>query len=182
MIILRIIIAIILLFIYMICILITPNKYVYILTKYFTTLLLYVCKLSKINVINKHLFYHYCRKDKPVIIVANHTSLWDGIIMNSVFGKVRYLAGKNADKVFVGGKYCLEKLGCVTVKENGTVKTIQEHIKNRKADDGILVIFPDAMDPIPLGKNIAPFKTGAFATGFDILPVVIKYKNYTNKH
>ena len=99
--------------------------------------------------------------------------------MNSVFGKVRYLAAKNADKVFVGGKYCLEKLGCVTVKENGTVKTIQEHIKNRKADDGILVIFPDAMDPIPLGKNIAPFKTGAFATGFDILPVVIKYKNYT---
>lgn len=179
MIILRIIIAIILLFIYMICILITPNKYVYILTKYFTTLLLYVCKLSKINVINKHLFNHYCRKDKPVIIVANHTSLWDGIIMNSVFGKVRYLAAKNADKVFVGGKYCLEKLGCVTVKENGTVKTIQEHIKNRKADDGILVIFPDAMDPIPLGTNIAPFKTGAFATGFDILPVVIKYKNYT---
>ena len=78
------------------------------------------------------------------------------------------------------GKYCLEKLGCVTVKENGTVKTIQEHIKNRKADDGILVIFPDAMDPIPLGKNIAPFKTGAFATGFDILPVVIKYKNYSS--
>jgi hypothetical protein len=35
------------------------------------------------------------------------------------------------------------------------------------------------MNPIPAGKNIAPFKTGAFQGKFDILPVVIKYKNWT---
>ena len=34
------------------------------------------------------------------------------------------------------------------------------------------------MKPVPKGKNIAPFKTGAFVGKFDILPVVIKYKNY----
>ena len=52
-------------------------------------------------------------------------------------------------------------------------------LKTRKANDNVLVIFPDAMNPIPLGKNIAPFKTGAFATGIDILPIIIKYKDHT---
>lgn len=179
MIILRIIIALIIIFIYFLFIIISPQKYVYAITQLFTKLLLYVSKMSNINIINKHLFEHYIDTNKPFIIVANHTSLWDGIVLNSVFGKVRYLAAKNADKVFIGSKYCLEKIGCLTVKENGTVKTIQDHIKKRKAKDSILVIFPDAMNPIPLGHNIAPFKTGAFATGFDILPIVIKYKNYT---
>lgn len=179
MIILRIIIAIIIIFIYFLFIIIFPTKYVYLLTQLFTKLLLYVSKMSKINIYNKELFDHYTATNKPFIIVANHTSLWDGVILNSVFGKVRYLAAKNADKVFVGSRYCLEKIGCLTVKETGTVKTIQDNIKNRKANDSILVIFPDAMNEIPIGQNIAPFKTGAFATGFDILPIVIKYKNYT---
>ena len=179
MIILRVIIAIIIIFIYFFIIIISPRQYVYAITQFFTKLLLYISKMSNINIINKHIFDQYTATNKPFIIVANHVSLWDGIVLNSVFGKVRYLAAKNADKVFVGSKYCLEKIGCVTVKEAGTVKTIQDNIKNRKANDSILVIFPDAMNPIPLGNNIAPFKTGAFATGFDILPIVIKYKNYT---
>ena len=180
MLILRLIMSIILLIIYIACIIITPKQHIYIVTQYFTKVLLYICKLSKINVYNKHIFDHHCNNlNKPFIIVANHRSLWDGIILNSVFGKLRYLAAKGADKVFIGCKYFLRKIDCITVKEIGTVKTIQENIKNRKVTDSILVIFPDSMDPIPFGKNIAPFKTGAFATGFDILPVVIKYKNHT---
>jgi len=41
------------------------------------------------------------------------------------------------------------------------------------------MIFADAMNPILSGYNIAPFKTGGFVGKFDILPIVIKYKNYT---
>jgi len=179
MIILRIIVSIILAFSYLLILVITPKKYVYLISQFFIKLLLYVCRLSNITVINKELFDNYCKTDKPFIIVSNHISLWDGIILLGVFGKIKYLAAKNADKVFIGTKLCLEKLGCIIVEEGGTVETIKKNVKNRKANDNVLVIFPDAMDPIPLGKNIAPFKTGAFATGIDILPIIIKYKDHT---
>ena len=179
MIILRIIVSIILAFSYLLILVITPKKYVYLISQFFIKLLLYVCRLSNITVINKELFDNYCKTDKPFIIVSNHISLWDGIILSGVFGKIKYLAAKNADKVFIGTKLCLEKLGCIIVEEGGTVETIKKNVKNRKANDNVLVIFPDAMNPIPLGKNIAPFKTGAFATGIDILPIIIKYKDHT---
>ena len=179
MIILRIIVSIILAFSYLLILVITPKKYVPNLSQFFIKLLLYVCRLSNITVINKELFDNYCKTDKPFIIVSNHISLWDGIILSGVFGKIKYLAAKNADKVFIGTKLCLEKLGCIIVEEGGTVETIKNNVKKRKANDNVLVIFPDAMDPIPLGKNIAPFKTGAFATGIDILPIIIKYKDHT---
>ena len=179
MIILRIIVAIILALSYLLILLITPKKYVYLISQFFIKLLLNVCRLSNITIINKELFDNYCKTDKPFIIVSNHISLWDGIILSGVFGKIKYLAAKNADKVFIGTKICLEKLGCIIVEERGTVETIKKDVKNRKANDNVLVIFPDAMNPIPLGKNIAPFKTGAFATGIDILPIIIKYKDHT---
>ena len=179
MIILRVIIAIIIVFIYLLLLIITPKTYVYILSKFFIKLLLYVCKLSTITTVNKELFDYYCKSDKPVLIVSNHTSLWDGIMLSGVFGKIKYLAAKNADKVFVGTKFCLNKLDCIIVKNGGTVKAIRNNVNTRKANDNILVVFPDAMNPIPPNKNIAPFKTGAFATGIDILPILIKYKDYT---
>lgn len=179
MIILRIIISIILAFFYFLILIITPKKYVPILSQFFIKILLYVCRLSNITVINKELFDNYCKTDKPFLIVSNHISLWDGIILSGVFGKIKYLAAKNADKVFIGTKICLEKLGCIIVEDSGTVETIKNNVKKRKANDNVLVVFPDAMNPIPINKNIAPFKTGAFATGIDILPILIKYKDHT---
>ena len=64
-------------------------------------------------------------------------------------------------------------------KPNKGTKTLIEKINARKINDNIIVVFADSMNPIPVGKNIAPFKTGAFQGKFDILPVVIKYKNAT---
>ena len=58
-------------------------------------------------------------------------------------------------------------------------KDLIDKINLRKINDNIIVVFADSMNPIPVGKNIAPFKTGAFRGKFDILPVVIKYKNAT---
>jgi 1-acyl-sn-glycerol-3-phosphate acyltransferase len=179
MIVLRIIGSIILAFFYFIILIFTPKRYVCNLSQFFIKLLLIVCRLSNISIINKELFDNYCKTGKPFLIVSNHISLWDGIILSGVFGKIKYLAAKNADKVFIGTKICLEKLGCIIVEDGGTVETIKNNVKNRKANDNVLVIFPDAMNPIPLDKNIAPFKTGAFATGIDILPILIKYKDHT---
>ena len=179
MIVLRIIISIILLIIYLTCLSITPKNYVNNLSNIFIKLILYVCNLAKVNIINKDIFDKYYNSNKPFIVISNHTSLLDGIMLNGAFCRLRYLAAKNADKTIFGAKYIFDKLDCIIVKENGTVRTIQENIKDRKPNDNILVIFPDAMDPIPNGRNIAPFKTGAFASGIDILPILIKYKDYT---
>ena len=62
---------------------------------------------------------------------------------------------------------------------NQGTKALINKINTRKINDNIIVVFADSMNPIPVGKNIAPFKTGAFQGKFDILPVVIKYKNAT---
>lgn len=179
MIVLRIIITIILLIIYLTCLSITPKNYVNNLSNIFIKLILYVCNLTKINIINKDIFDKYYNSNKPFIVVSNHTSLCDGLMLNNAFCRLRYLAAKNADRMIFGAKYIFYKLDCIIVKESGTVRTIQENVKYRKANDNILVIFPDAMEQIPNGKNIAPFKTGAFATGIDVLPILIKYKDYT---
>jgi len=64
-------------------------------------------------------------------------------------------------------------------ESNKGTKTLIDKINTRKINDNIIVVFADSMNPIPIGKNIAPFKTGAFQGKFDILPVVIKYKNWT---
>eukprot|EP00960_Hanusia_phi_P077162 768657-Hanusia_phi.AAC.14 len=34
------------------------------------------------------------------------------------------------------------------------------------------------MDEVPYSQNMGEFKTGAFVGKFEILPIVIKYKNY----
>ena len=179
MIVLRIIITIILIIIYFCCLIITPKCNVNNLSNIFIKLILYVCNLTKINIINKDIFDKYYNSNRPFIIVSNHTSLWDGLMLNNAFCRLRYLAAKDANKMIFGTKYIFDKLDCIIVKESGTVKTIQERVKKRQPNDNILVIFPDAMDRIPNGRNIAPFKTGAFVNGFDILPILIKYKDYT---
>ena len=176
MIVLRILIAIIIVIIYLILLVIIPKKYVYVLSKFFSKKLLWVCGLSNIIVTNKKLFDYYIKNnDKPFIIICNHTSLWDGIILTSIFGKIRYLAAKSAKDLFLGSKYCLNKLDCLFVEKSNTVNIIKENLKS----DSVLVIFPDAMDPIGINQCIADFKTGAFAVNCDILPIIIKYDNYT---
>ena len=86
-------------------------------------------------------------------------------------------------KIFPGMYTLNKKINSIifdsTIKGQKVTDLIYDRISNRKPKDNMLVIYPDAMEPIPAGKNIAPFKTGAFRGKFDILPVVIKYKNAT---
>lgn len=175
MIVLRILIAIIIVIIYLLLLVIIPKKYVFKISQIFSKLLLKVCGLGNINVINKSLFSYYVNKDKPFIIICNHSSLWDGIILTSIFGKLRYLAAKTSENVFIGTKYCLNKLDCLFVENKNTVNKIKDNLKS----NSILVMFPDAMGKIGINQCIADFKTGAFAVNCDILPIIIKYDNYT---
>ena len=175
MIVLRILIAIIIVIIYLLLLVIIPKKYVYVISQKFSKLLLWICGLNNITIINKNLFTHYFDNKKPFIIICNHKSLWDGIILVSIFGKVRFLAAKTSENVFIGTKHCLNKLDCLFVEKRNTVDKIKKNLNS----DNILIIFPDAMGQIDVEQCIANFKTGAFAVNCDILPVILKYDNYT---
>lgn len=175
MILLRIFFAIIIVIIYLLLLIIIPKKFVYKISQFFSKKLLYVCGLNNITVHNKELFDYYFNKGKPFIIICNHISLWDGIILTSIFGKVRYLASKTSTNVFIGTQHCLNKLDCLFVEQQNTVNKIKENLNT----NNVLIIFPDAMNEIPLNQCIADFKTGAFAINCDILPVIIKYDNFT---
>ena len=123
----------------------------------------------------------YLESNKPLIIVSNHRTLFDGVVLMSIFGNLSFLINDKGMSLFPGITIISDKLQFIKMKLNektNSVKKIIDYSKNRKSNQPILTIFPDALDEIPPGLNIAPFKTGAFVGKFDILPVVIKYKNY----
>ena len=95
-----------------------------------------------------------------------------------IFKNIGWIASKNAVKICPLGKLLAKNSQTIIIEKNAT-ETLNEKIKNRKANSNLIMIFADAMNPILPGYNIAPFKTGGFVGKFDILPIVIKYKNYT---
>ena len=95
-----------------------------------------------------------------------------------IFKNIGWIASKNAVKICPLGKLLAKNSQTIIIEKNAT-ETLNEQIKNRKANSNLIMIFADAMNPILPGYNIAPFKTGGFVGKFDILPIVIKYKNYT---
>lgn len=121
--------------------------------------------------------------DKKFIVVLNHKSLLDMFVTFYVNPNICILTSKAGAKIFPGMYELNKKINSIifdsTIKGQKVTDLIYKKVSNRKPNDKMLIIYPDAMEPIPIGKNIAPFKTGAFRGKFDILPVVIKYKNYT---
>ena len=97
----------------------------------------------------------------------------------ATLGELGFLSSKEGAVLMPGMTDILKSFNSI-IQEKGkqTTQQIIEHVAKRKSGDNPLVLFADAMKPVPKGKNIAPFKTGAFVGKFDILPVVIKYKNY----
>lgn len=137
-------------------------------------------QFKSLNVSNIASFERVKKSNRPTIIVSNHISLYDGLILSTALGDVCYFVNMDGMKLVPGIREVNRKIGSVFIDQNsGNSKKIKQYIDNRKSDDNLLVVFPDSMQPIPSDKYIAPFKTGAFIHGYDILPIVIRYKNYT---
>ena len=121
--------------------------------------------------------------DKKFIVVLNHKSVFDMFITFYINPNICILTSLAGAKIFPGMYKLNKKINSIifdsNIKGQKITDLIYERISNRKSKDNMLIIYPDAMEPIPIGKNIAPFKTGAFRGKFDILPIVIKYKNWT---
>ena len=88
--------------------------------------------------------------------------------------------GEEGIRAFPLLKYAiLNNSNCIMVRKGETTKMITEYVNNRKKGEEILIVYADGMEKIPKGNVIAPFKTGAFVPRCKVIPVVIKYKNYT---
>lgn len=149
--------------------------------KYMCKMLINVLGFTKVN-INPEGMKRYQRlleSDQKVLIVANHRSLFDHFILLSVLDNISFLA--ITDGLIIPGLATVVRAlnGIIIEKaKKNTTQRIIDNVKQRKENGNVLVVYPDGMGDILPGEHIAPFKTGAFVGRFDILPIVIKYKNY----
>lgn len=144
-----------------------------------TSLFLKAANFKGVKVNNAKLFKHYVNTDKKLLIVANHKCLFDIFILLNSLQDIGFMLSKTGGNLLPCINSINIKSNSFFYKPNQGTKTLIDKINARKINDNIIVVFADSMNPIPAGKNIAPFKTGAFQGKFDILPVVIKYKNWT---
>lgn len=147
--------------------------------KLMSKLLLKVANFKDFKVNNVKLFKHYINSDKKLLIVANHKCLFDSFILLNSLQDIGFMLSRKGGNLMPFINDINKKSNSFFYESNKGTKTLIDKINTRKINDNIIVVFADSMNPIPVGKNIAPFKTGAFHGKFDILPVVIKYKNWT---
>ena len=147
--------------------------------KLMTKLLLKVANFKNIKVNNAKLFKYYINTNKKLLVVANHKCLFDCFILLNSLQDIGFMLSKTGGNLVPFINSINKKSNSFFYEPNQGTKTLINKINTRKINDNIIVVFADSMNPIPIGKNIAPFKTGAFQGKFDILPVVIKYKNTT---
>ena len=111
----------------------------------------------------------------PFIIVANHSSLLDPVILGvSLKPKIIFLAAAYLFKIHWLG-YLLRKANAIPVQGENDIKPIKKALKILQ-QGGVLGIFPEG--GVDRQKNNLPVKAGAayLATraGVPIVPVVIK--------
>ena len=114
-------------------------------------------------------------QDGPFIIVANHSSLLDPIILGvSVIPKVIFVAAAYLFEIGWLG-YLLRKANSIPVQRENDIKAIKQSLKILR-QGGVLGIFPEG--GIDRQKNNLPIRAGAayLATkaGAPIVPVKIK--------
>lgn len=106
-----------------------------------------------------------------VIIIANHTSIMDFMIMFYVF-KCGFLASSSVKETTIG-KLIAEIIPILFIdrgKDKNTVNKMKDYVKNQ----GSLCLFPEGIIVHP--NTLAKFRTGAFYVDKPILPVIINYK------
>lgn len=114
-------------------------------------------------------------QDGPFIIVANHSSLLDPVILGvSVRPKVIFIAAAYLFKIGWLG-YMLRKFNSIPVQRENDIKAIKQSLEILKRD-GVLGIFPEG--GIDRQKNNLPVRAGAAylaaKIGVPIVPIKIK--------
>ncbi len=116
--------------------------------------------------------------NKSYIIVVNHQSMVDIIVLHSTLGlKLKWIMKKELEKIPLFG-YACKKLGCIYVdrfNHAAALTSMSEAQKNLSKSSSV-IFFPEGTRTRD-GK-LLDFKKGAFrfamATGLPILPITIK--------
>lgn len=177
----RLVICIILFIVYSQLLRIIPSSWVPQLNKLFVKLFLYFANFTRIHINNKQVFDSIVNSDQQCLIVSNHTTLYDSFALMASLGNVCFFANIENMNIFPGLYDICNNLKCVFLNKahKGNAIKIKEKVESRQQYQPLLVVYPDACGYIPIGCNIAPFKTGAFSQGFDVLPVLIEYTDWT---
>jgi 1-acyl-sn-glycerol-3-phosphate acyltransferase len=115
------------------------------------------------------------------IIVANHVSYLDGMILAALFGAPKIVAKAEARNTPIMGKL-LEEMETVFVdrgSENSrqtTLNAIEEHCRAWVEGSRPLLIFPEGTTTN--GESPLQFKKGAFAPGVPVRPVLLVYTGH----
>ncbi len=109
---------------------------------------------------------------KPMVIIANHTTYIDALVIASIFD-CSFLVSSIVKNSWYGSK--LAKLFPIIYiersnKKKNTVQKIQKFINKKQKS---VCLFPEGLVTHP--KTLARFRSGAFRVGSPVLPVVIKY-------
>lgn len=177
----RLISLIIMYMVFLIVVMFIPRQYNHIWRRWLNGIGMRIANFTSITCHNQHIFDNLVDSDSKFLIVANHTNLYDGFLLTAALGKLSFLV----DLSGVGSiplltdmlQYCTNTI--IIDKDKSSVERMQEYVQSRRPGEDALVIFADAMQQIPHGDNVAPFKSGAFRVNCHVLPVVITFKNHT---
>lgn len=120
--------------------------------------------IGKKNIINKNM-----------VIISNHTSIMDFMILFYVF-KCGFLSSSSIKDTLIG-KLVSEIIPLLLI-DRGKNKNTVDKMKKYVNTQGSLCIFPEGVLVHP--DTLAMFRTGAFYIEKPILPVIIKYKPFVS--
>jgi len=120
------------------------------------------------------------RKDISLtpMVVSNHVSYLDGVVLGAVFGAPKIVAKAGAQKLPVLGKIMTEMEVVFVQRETSdsrkaAMDAISSHCTNHKPGQRPLLIFPEGTTTN--GEGLKDFKKGAFNPGVPVRPVIIVY-------
>lgn len=112
------------------------------------------------------------------LLVSNHTSYIDGLVLASVFKFPKIVAMSGSRKVPVIGKI-MEEMDVVFVDRSNsnsrqaTLDAISGHCSSWRPGGRPLLIFPEGTTSN--GEGVLDFKKGAFVAGLPVRPVIMVY-------
>jgi len=124
----------------------------------------------------------YLYSDKKLVGVFNHSTLADGFILTGIFDKICAVVFK-INNIPGYNENVNNKIKNIVVEKGKTTKKILKHIENRKEGGNMLFIAPGSGNTSINPDNITEFTgNGAFIGKYPILPVIIKYQDYSLNH
>lgn len=125
----------------------------------------------QLRVKNRHKLYSL--GNTPKVYIANHSSPIDSLIIHALT-RCGFLASVIIKNTWMG-----RKIGAVmplVMIDRGKNRNYVEKLRKYMKESGDIGIFPEGKQHHP--KTLMQFRTGAFHTGYPVVPMIIRYKPF----